>query len=374
LYTQNFQNKKKPRIDLDEIIDAFKINVESVETVKYSGLNKSTRVYRVNKVKSFDELYIVDTPSGRDVACNPQIVGKELTSACFKAALEAVKIINSLTKIEKKKHVVIEHVLRAAPGYCLDKAFKIINKRKQLREVWVTPRYTKPSYRDHGENTRKLEVAYEDFTRLPQNSDFTLLKPDTEATGETSRLALNRIMEHTKRVNSRIERVILYGFISQDSLKIIKKIAREGGFEILALALEDVMELAFNNYDMTLYGLDLSYWEKYQKRRKLSSIVPVEVLEDLISNFAPGSDQPGDFSSRQMRIFDGRQWRTGPIFCHLINSLRLLSKLRRITEDEPWYQHHEVFERKMKKLWWKIVKYLPHSLLYPRRTFSCMKG
>ncbi len=366
----NSEKNHLSKIDVDDIIDSFRINVNSLEPIKCSGTKDTTRVYRVNYPKLIDELYIIDTPDGREVACKPHIVGKAFTSTCFNAALEAVKIIESVTNI--KDDVVIEHVLRAAPGYGLYRAFKTLHPKIKLRKVWIRPRYTKPSYRDHDDNSMKLEIVYEDFNELPSNTDFTIIKPDTEATGLSGKLAIERVMKHAEKIGSRIERVILYGFISQEALHLLQKYATKNRIDLIAFAMEDVMELAYNKYDMTLYGLDLAYWDRFQKLQKLSSITPREVLEDMIPCFVPGSDQPGDFSSRQKLLFNGKNWETGPIFCHLTNSIRLISRLQQISENKSWYRHEEIFKERMKELRWTRLKYLPHSLLYPKETFSCI--
>lgn len=372
--TSNSKTEATPKIDVDEIIDVFKIDVNSTESMKVSGLKNTTRVYKVNRSELIDDLYIIDTPNGRDVACKPHIVGKALESACFEAALEAAKAINDLLSISKEETIVIEHILRAAPGYELHRAFKTLNPKNRLRQVWIRPRYTLPSYRDHDNHSRRLEVVHEDFREFPPNTDFTLIKPDTEATGASSEKAIREALEEAEKVGSRIEKVVLYGFISRDALELLKETAKENDFRLFAFAMEDVMELAYNKYDMTLYGLDFSYWEKFREPCRLSSIVPYEVLQDFLPDFVPGSDQPGDFSSRQSRLFDGNKWEIGIIFCHLTNSVRLIRALQSISRVEPWYHHDEIFDKRLRELQLTRVKYFTHSLLYPKETFSCIKG
>ena len=342
--------------------------------MKVSGLKNTTRLYKVKRPELINDLYIIDTPSGRDVACKPHIVGKALKSACFEAALEAAKAMNGLLNISKEESIVMEHILRAAPGYELHRAFETLNPKNRLRQVWIRPRYTIPSYRDHGDHARRLEVVHEDFREFPSNTSITLIKPDTEATGASSEKAVREALEEAEKVGSKIEKVILYGFIARDALQLLKETAEENDFCLIAFAMEDVMELAHNKYDMTLYGLDFSYWEKFMEPRKLSSTVPYEVLQDFLSDFVPGSDQPGDFSSRQSRLFNGNKWETGTIFCHLTNSARLIRGLKSISRGEPWYHHDEIINKRLRELQWTRVKYFPHSLLYPKETFSCIRG
>jgi len=361
-------------VKIDEIIDAFRIDVDSPEPLKIPGLKETTRVYRVCKSDLIRDLYIMDTPDGRSIACNPHLVGRALETSCFRSALETAKAIEFLVGTSEREAIVFEHVLRAGPGYELHKALRALNPDLKIKEVWIRPYYTTPSYRDHGVDARKLEVTYDNFEDLPSGKDITLLKPDTEATGMSGERSIKKAVEEAERVGSRIDTVVLYGFISQESLRLLKKTAEKHGFRLIAFAMEDVMELAYNNYDMSIYGLDLSYWEAFRKMRKLSSVTPLPVLETCLPNFVPGSDQPGDFSSRQRLLFNGIKWEHGWIFCHLANSVRFIRNLRMISENEPWYSHDEIIRRKLKDLYITLLSYIPHSCLYPRKTFSCLNN
>lgn len=366
--------RPKGNVKIDEIIDAFRIDVDSSEHLRIPGLKETTRVYRVSRSDLIRDLYIIDTPDGRSIACNPHMVGRALESLCFKTALEAAKAIEFLVGTSEREAVVFEHVLRAGPGYKLHNALRALNPKLKIKEVWIRPYYTTPSYRDHGVDARKLEVKCENFEGLPSGKDIMLLKPDTEATGMSGERSIERAVEEAEKNGSRINTVVLYGFISQESLRLLKKTAEKHGFRLVVFAMEDVMELAYNNYDMSIYGLDLSYWEAFQKVRKLSSVTPLPVLETCLPDFVPGSDQPGDFSSRQRLLFNGREWEHGAIFCHLANSIRFIRDLQRISEDEPWYSHDEIIEKKLKALYVTLLSYIPHSCLYPRKAFSCLNN
>lgn len=359
-------------VKIDEIVDAFRIDVDSSEPLRISGLKETTRVYRVSRSDLIRDLYIIDTPEGRSIACNPHMVGRALGSLCFKSALEAAKAIKFLVGTLEREAVVFEHVLRAGPGYELHNALRALNHNLKIKEVWIRPYYTTPSYRDHGIDARRLEVKCENFEGLPSNKDITLLKPDTEATGMSGERSIERAIEEAEKVGSKIDTVVLYGFISQEALRLLKKTAEKHGFRLVAFAMEDVMELAYNNYDMSIYGLDLSYWEAFQKIRKLSSITPLPVLEACLPDFVPGSDQPGDFSSRQRLLFNGIEWEHGAILCHLANSISFIRDLRMISEEEPWYSHDEIISKKLNALYITLLSYIPHSCLYPRKAFSCL--
>jgi len=364
--------RRKGILKIGEIIDTFRIDVDSSAPLRILGLNESTRVYRVRRPDLIKDLYIVDTPSGRSIACNPHLVGRALESACLGSAFEAAKVIDFLVGLSEREAVVFEHVLRAGPGYELHNAFRSISPRLKIKEVWIRPYYTMPSYRDHDVDVRKLEVKYENFEDLPPNRNITLLKPDTEATGRSGERAIERAVEEAEKVRSKIGTVVLYGFISQEALRLLKKTAEKHDFRLVAFAMEDVMELAHNKYDMSIYGLDLSYWEAFKKVRKLTSIIPLPVLEDSLPDFVPGSDQPGDFSSRQRLVFNGIEWEHGAILCHLANSIGFIRGLQRISDVESWYSHDEVFRKKLKALYITLLRYIPHLCLYPRKAFSCL--
>jgi len=366
--------RRNDTVRTDEIIDAFRIDVDSSEALRIPGLKESTRVYRVRRPDLIRDLYVVDTPSGRSIACNPHLVGRALESACLESAFEAARVIDFLVGISEREAVVFEHVLRAGPGYELHHAIQSIYPRLNVKEVWIRPYYTMPSYRDHDIDARELEVKWESFEGLPSNKDITLLKPDTEATGMSGERAIERAVEEAEKVGSRIDTVVLYGFISQEALRLLNKTAEKHGFRLMAFAMEDVMQLAYNKYDMSIYGLDLSYWEMFQKVRKLTSITPLPVLEDSLPDFVPGSDQPGDFSSRQRLLFNGTEWERGTILCHLANSIKFIGRLQKISEDESWYSHDEIFRKKLEALYITLLSYMPHLCLYPRKAFSCLNS
>ncbi len=366
--------ERRDAVNIDEIINVFRIDVDSLERLRVPGLRKTTGVYRVRRPDLIEDLYIVDTPDGRDIACNPHLVGRSLQSSCFRSAVEAAKAIEFLVGLSKREAVVFEHVLRAGPGYELHDALRALYPKLKVREVWIRPYYTTPSYRDHGVDLRKLEVKYENFKALPSNKDMVLLKPDTEATGMSGERSIERAVEEAEKVGSRIDAVVLYGFISQEALKLLNRVAEKHSFKLIAFAMEDVMELAHNKYDMPMYGLDLSYWEDFQRIRKLSSIAPISVLEACLPTFVPGSDQPGDFSSRQSLLFNGTGWEHGTIFCHLANSIRLIRDLQMISKDEPWYEHDEIIKRKLNALYMTLLSYIPHACLYPKKALSCLNN
>jgi hypothetical protein len=334
------------------IIDEYSIDVKSTSKVLIKGLNPSTNIFEVHRPDLVDKLFIIDTPQGRKIACHPHIVGDSLKILAFEAALEAIKAINELAKLSKAdaNYIVFENVLRAASGYELHTAFKVIMGRKKLRNMWIRPRYMHPSYRSHKkEASMSLNIIYTDFDELPHDKEIIVLKPDTEATGKTGQISIKRLVKQCREVGSSIHTLILYGFISMSGLKLISETTKKHGIELMAFAIEDITDLAFNGYDMTLYGVDESYWEATGKIRELGSIVDIETLDRFLPEFIPGSDQPGDWSNRQTTIHTTKKRsEKGEIKTHLQNSIKLVNNLLKISNFEPWQQ--KIAEKELKLL------------------------
>jgi len=349
-------------IDVDSIIDEYKIDGESTSPIRVRGTHASTNIFKVDRPDLIEELYIVDTPQGRRIACHPHIVGEELKTLAFDAALEAAKAIEQLTSLPKMDRdcIVFENVLRAAPGYELQPAFKELHGGRRFRDVWIRPRYERPSYRDHDEEpiTRdhdeepitRLNIVYEDFEALPCDKEIIVLKPDTEATGKTGQKSIERIVSKCEDAGSRIEKIILYGFISVPGLKRISETAQRHDIELAAFSIGNITDLAHNGYDMTLYGVDESYWEANGEIRKLGSIVDSSTLERYLPEFVPGSDQPGDWSNRQTSIYITKEKKEqGTIEQHLHNSIELIKSLKKISDYEQWQQ--EIADNELRLLY-----------------------
>jgi len=328
------------RASIEGIIEEFNIDVGSTEPVKCESLDGSTRVFSVYRSDLVENLYIVETVSGRRIACHPHIVGAKLKSLAFEAAVEAAAIISELAGLHKvnPSSIVFEHVLRAAPGYELHTAFKQLNKNRRFREVWIRTLYEKPSYRDHDlKEPSPLNIVYEDFSVLPRNNEIIVLKPDTEATGRTGQLAVERLVERSEEAGSTIRKLILYGFISAPALKIIGNTAKKHGIELFAFSIGNITDLAYNGYDMTLYGVDESYWKATGKIRRLGSIVDIETLAKYLPEFIPGLDQPGDWSNRQALIYTTKEkTEPGLIRNHLQNNIEMIESLMAISNFEDW--------------------------------------
>jgi len=335
-------NSTPGKVDVDRIISDYNIDAESTRPVKVYSASPTTKVFKVEKPELIEELYIIDTAQGKDIACHPHIVGETLKRLAFGAALEAARTVEQHAGLSEigRDSVVFENVLRAAPGYELHAAFRELNRGRGFRDVWVRPCYERPSYRSHDEESSvRLDVIYEDFGTLPPNTEITVLKPDTEATGRTGQKSIERIMEQCETVGSTVRKVILYGFISSSGLKAINKTAESHEIELAAFSIGSITDLAHNGYDMTLYGVDESLWRVNRRIRKLGSITDVTTLERYLPEFVPGLDQPGDWSNRQTSVHITKDRKEpGNIKAHLENSGKLIKSLMRISNYEPWQE------------------------------------
>lgn len=324
-------------MDIEKIIEKYGLNVDNTVQLHFKGLKRSTRIFKISKPALGENTYIVDTLAGKDIACHPYIVGKELDRLALSAAIEAAKTIRHVVltrEARSTKSIVFEHVLRAAPGYKLLPALKATLPGSRISEAFIRPKYIQKSYRDHA--TQELKTVYKDFSGIPHGKRIILFKPDTEATGASGKLALEEAIKESELKGSTITDVVLYGFMAIPGLRLLKDVADRHGINMYAFAISNISELAYNNYDMTLYGTDESYFSKYGEVRNLGSIVDRKTLKRYLPEFIPGCDQPGDWSSRQERLFTGRRYESGGTKEHLIRSMALIERLRKIPGYEKW--------------------------------------
>ena len=331
-----------PKVAVDKIITEYNIDVDSTTSVKVENLKDSTNVFRVNRPDLIEELYIIDTIQGKNIACHPHIVGKTLKIHALATALETAKAINQLTALSTvdRDSTVFAHILRGGPGYELHTAFRKLNVKRWGRDIWIRPKYEKISYRCHDdESTEELNIVYENFENLPQRREIVLLKPDTEASGKTGQKSIERIVRECEKVESTIKEIILYGFISIPALEMISKTVKRYGINLVAFSIGNITELAHNSYDMTVYGIDESLWSASGKSRKLGSIINPITLERFLPEFIPGLDQPGDWSNRQTAVYVTKEKKEHiRIDQHLQSSINLIEKLKKISNYTKWQE------------------------------------
>jgi len=342
------------------LVEVFDIRVGLTEYLEVQGLRPGTRLYRVRGLSSKSEVYILDSPEVKSVACHPHIVGDELADCMSRVAHDAVKIISDLTSVGEvdDDDVVFEHILRAAPGYRLHEVLRSFGLG--FREVWIRPRYKLPSYRDHDEEASKeIEVVYQDFSSIPEGRELIVFKPDTEASGRTAETALTRLYEEAVKKNSRLKDLIVYGFISERGLRVVEEVASRVGFKkIYFIALGNITALCYNMYDMPLYGPDESYYSEYGEIRRLGGVTDYEVLGKYVPEFIPGADQPGDWSARQKMLYTGVGYEPGGIRKHLENSISLINRLWSMSREQDWFMdfHEEAVKRELELLSNKLTQ------------------
>lgn len=324
--------------NLDSLIEKYKLRIDLTQPIELPSYS-STKAFKVKSSEleeDFLDLYVLDILEGRQIACYPHLVGAEFDRLNKACASKASKAIYKIAGFKQQKHAFLHlHLLRAAPGYRLWEAFKKIGV--VLPQLWIRPRYKLTSYRDHLSEDRSLEIIYKDFECLPKNKDLVIVIPDTIASGHSMNLSIGELIKVCSQVNSKLKQIILYGFISLDGLKLLQEKAKKLEVKLIAFALESLTPLASNKYDMPLYGVDESYWEKAREIKRVGGIVDLSTLKSYLPEYVPGCDQPGDFSARQTKLFNGLNYEKGDIKQHLINTIKLIKRLEQIPNCfEPW--------------------------------------
>ena len=336
---------------MDRLISTFPIVTGATDdTGHYVGAE--AKLYQVQPEKigllkghKVGEIYIVDSPAGREIASHPSLVGNELWGKSLKAASAFTCALNSLDLNDE--NAAILHILRGAVGYMIHEALP------EVPVLSVRTEYGLDGYRDHPDDSRNLTVTYRDYGGIPKTS--TLIIPDTFATGRSAEVALKDLMKSGVTP----ERVILYGFVAVPSILRLSSICRENDIDLFTFAISDLTPLAYNNYDMPLYGLDESLYSATGKVKLLGAVVDAETLEHLSLFYIAGMDQPGDWSERHSSLYNGRGNKEGDMLGHLRKSLDLIEKLQDLNSLQGWYNknHREIALREIQLLRNKIVEY-----------------
>jgi uracil phosphoribosyltransferase len=271
--------------------------------------------------------HILDTEEGRRIACHPHIVGDELKELCHGAAKAFRKTLEWLRLLESDGTTLL-HILRGGAGYRVSEVLP-----KGIPIARVRTEYREDGYRAHTNDPRRIRVTY---TSLPESDGLdstTIIIPDTFATGRSAEAALLELLE------SGIEprRVIIYGFIAIPGLKRIGALCSLRDIEFHSFSICDISQLAWNKYDMPVYGPDESLFKARGKDGRLGSIINIKTLKEILPKYIAGLDQPGDWSERQLRLFNGQNDEMGDIQGHLMKSIDLIGSLREINSNKPWY-------------------------------------
>ncbi|HOK97431.1 MAG TPA: hypothetical protein PLR14_01520, partial [Candidatus Paceibacterota bacterium] len=217
--------------DIEEIINEFKLDTLATKKVAFFN-NLGAELFKVEtskiknplyqSVKYPRETYILYLKEIKEIASFPHLVGEELNKKCLKIGEAAALAINKLWPIDSEDALLYD-VLRAGPGYRLYEGFQKIGIN--LSKIKVRPHYKLPSYRHHNGTSGQLELIYEDFKNFDENKKITVIKPDTEASGGTSKIAIERLMEVAKQKNTKIKAIVCTGFISNPSLNVLQNLA-----------------------------------------------------------------------------------------------------------------------------------------------------
>jgi hypothetical protein len=327
-------------LDLDSLFETvlseFPIDVSSTKPLEFNDVNKGLDVYEVDAGNSplallgapYGSVYIIDSIPGREIACHPSIVGETLEVLCLGCSSEFSAALVRLGLFHAEGTAVL-HILRGAAGYRVVDTLPV-----RVPVVNVRTEYKGDAYRAHSDDSRKLTVTYRDYpVDLDLSEVYDLIIPDTYATGRSAEAALLELLE----AGLEPKRIILYGFIAIPALNRIGTICEEKGIEMHSFAICDVTQLADNHYDMPLYGLDESLYKATGEVRRLGSIVAKDTLVGMLPGYVAGMDQPGDWSERQVSLFNGRGNEAGDIVGHLEKSLGLIESLGELNSEQPWY-------------------------------------
>ncbi len=345
--------------ELNNLISEFNIQVDALKEVKISSLSASSHLFRLEperltdpqyrKIHFPEDTFVISTPAIRDIACFPHLVGKILAERCQEAATVSIQVMKELWALSPSR-LIIYDILRAAPGYRMAEGFQELGWL--LPHIQIRPHYRVVSYRDHLGNSRIMEVLMEDFSALSSSPEWTVIKPDTEASGNTSKIAIERLIIEAKKKRTKIKEIICLGFISVPAIGVLEELAEKYNFKLKILAWGNITALYQNNYDMPVYGLDESIWREHKKIRKLGSIIPLAVLKDYLPYYIPGADQPGDWSARQSKVSTGKGWEEGGIEKHLQNSFQFINNIYQLSQKQPWFYpwHKKIIDKELKQL------------------------
>jgi len=328
---------------LDEIISRHRINVDLTEKLDLNYLNEDTRLFSVKWGRRPTKVYILDTIEGSEIACKPEIVGAKFIELNSTASREAAKII--ARAIKPKMPIIYLHVLRASLGYMLHESLK--KEGLSFHEAYVRPKYILNSYRNHRE--RKVVINYRRYCNV-SSGDYCLIVADTIATGRTLIESIRDLYVFLNDRDARIEEVILYGFIAIEGLRKLENFLYGIGVnKIYVIAMQDLAPLASNLYDMPLYGPDESLWGSRGEINFLGAVADYETVERMFHEYAPGMDQPGDWSERQIQLYNGVGYERGNMRNHLRKSLKILKNLYQLAKSKNLYDRYilDIYSRRI---------------------------
>lgn len=325
---------------LKTILEHFPIEIKTTNQIPLDNVTSSTRLYKLIPRKSSllcdinTDVYLIDTPAGREIACHPHLVSKELSLLCINAAEIFSAIINELRFVTVDSAIL--HILRGSSGYMVHKALP------DLPVINIRTEYSEDGYRKHSDDSRMIQVSYSDYRETEID---TLIIPDTYATGRSAEAVLKHIIEK----GFKAETVVIYGFIAVSAIKRLYRLLDGNNIKLTAFSICNITQICSNNYDMPLYGLDEHLYREECEIRPMGSIVSMDTLRDMIPLYVPGMDQPGDWSERHSYLYNGHTYENGNIQKHLEKSIIFMESLDRLNSQQPWYTEN-IYELTRKEI------------------------
>ncbi|MCX6709670.1 MAG: hypothetical protein NTV63_01805 [Candidatus Woesearchaeota archaeon] len=313
--------------ETEGIIDFFGIKTDVRELD--AKLPSDAKAY-LTKEKRFRE-YILDSPEAREIACYPSIVGSSLEQMTEKLAKSAYALLSEEGEIGR--NILFCHILRASVGYNLH---EIMKTECNISEAMIRTQYVLPSYRAHDSDEKEIRIIYEKMDGVKELSGkrATLVIQDTVASGKTIDIALKKILESADESHLKIDKLVLYGFIAKNGLLHIYDSLRGTGIRMTALAIGNITPISTNGYDMPLYGPDEFEYRKSGIIRLMGGTCSRESLESYLPAFIPGADQPGDWSARLSKLYNGNSFEKSEITSHLKNSEEYIIRLETLLKKE----------------------------------------
>jgi len=320
------------------------LDLKSTEHVHVAA-DYRTRIFKVSKLlsKTLKRLYIVDTPQAREVVCNPHVVGEELHDRMYATSVETMKAISQLTDaFSDGSTAVLYHIWRASPGYRWTNAYKTV-VGKELPEIGIRTKYVIKSYRKH-EKVKRLKIVARNFKVLRKiqeseglSKELTILNVDTVATGNSGKKAINALVSYANANGLKIKRVVLGGLMSVEGLQALTETAERHGIEVYAFPLVALTGLyPSNRYDMPLYGYDEQEWRKKKQIIKIGSIIDKQTLLDCLPYYLHSLDTAGDFSDRQIRLYNGKKYETVDLRQHLRRTRTFIRNILKMPGLTGW--------------------------------------
>jgi hypothetical protein len=176
-------------------------------------------------------------------------------------------------------------------------------------------------------------IVYRNYRHLPRDEEILLIVPDTFATLGSFEKSVGDLFQECERRGTVVAGAILYGFVSDEACRRLRKFEDQTGVATAVFAVEAVTALASNGYDMPFFGYD-------ENGELLGGVTSRYVLQQVAPMYVPGLDTVGDWSARQKRLGDMEN--------HLRNSKDLIEEMLESWQYEDWQR--EIAESELQRV------------------------